>query len=146
MLKPLLMLKPLPMLKLVSSLPVTIIASLAVVAAFATAAAVAGSATTRDGVFTAEQVARGKAVYDKSCATCHPAEFYRDRLALWQDKPVGSVFESISTSMPQDNPGSLLTSEYLDVLAYIFSITGSPPGNKELTTDTMDGINVAPAG
>ena len=122
------------------------VASLALAAALITAVASAGLPTTRDGVFTAEQVARGKAVYEKSCANCHPAEFYRDRLPLWQDMPVGVVFESISTSMPQDNPGSLLTSEYLDVLAYIFSITGSPAGSKELTTETMDGINVAPAG
>lgn len=108
-------------------------------------AAVASAPTTRDGVGTAEQVARGKAVYDKSCVTCHPVEFYRDRLPLWQDKPVASVFESISVSMPQDNPGSLLTSEYLDVLTYIFSITGSPAGKAELTVDTMESINVAPA-
>jgi mono/diheme cytochrome c family protein len=119
-----------------------VIASLALAAALASAAA----PTTRDGVFTTEQVARGKAVYEKSCMSCHPAEFYRDRLPLWQDRTVGSVFESISTSMPQDNPGSLLTSEYLDVLAYILSITGSPAGKQELTTDTIEGINVAPAG
>ena len=131
------------MSKVEFSLPLGGLASLAVLAA---AAAIAGPATTRDGVFTAEQAARGKAVYDKSCATCHPAQFYRDRLPLWQDKAVGLVFESISTSMPQDNPGSLLTSEYLDVLAYILSITGAPAGNDELTTGTMDGINVAPAG
>jgi S-disulfanyl-L-cysteine oxidoreductase SoxD len=112
-------------------------------AALAGAAALASPITTRDGVFTSEQAARGKAVYDKSCATCHPTEFYRDRLALWQDKSVGSLFEAVSASMPQDNPGSLLTSEYLDALAYIFSITGSPAGSKELTTDTMEGINVA---
>jgi mono/diheme cytochrome c family protein len=117
-----------------------------VAAIFAGVAAIAGPVTTRDGVFTAGQAARGKVVYDKSCATCHPTEFYRDRLVLWQDKTIGLVFESISTSMPQDNPGSLLTSEYVDVLAYILSITGSPAGGSELTTDAMDGINVVPAG
>ena len=108
-------------------------------------AAMASAPTTREGVGTAEQIARGKAVYDKSCVACHPAEFYRDRLPLWQNKPVATVFESISTSMPQDNPGSLLTSEYLDVLTYIFSVTGSPSGSAELTVDTMESISVAPA-
>ena len=82
--------------------------------------ALASPLTTGDGVFTAEQAARGKAVYDKSCATCHPTEFYRARMALWESKPVGALFDSVSASMPQDNPGSLLTSEYVDVLAYIF--------------------------
>ena len=132
------------MLKLTPSQ--VLLASLGMAAALLAAVAGAGSTTTRDGVFTTEQVARGKTVYDKSCATCHPAQFYRDRLPLWQDRTVGTVFESISTSMPQDNPGSLLTSEYLDVLAYILSITGSPAGKEELTTDTMESINVAPAG
>jgi mono/diheme cytochrome c family protein len=98
--------------------------------------------TTRDGVFTTEQAARGKAVYEKSCATCHPKEFYVDRLARWENSPVADLFESVSASMPQDNPGSLLTREYLDALAYIFSITGSPAGNSELTTESIESINV----
>jgi mono/diheme cytochrome c family protein len=125
---------------------VTFVMAMAAVAVLAAVAAVASSPTTRDGVFTPEQVTRGKAVYEKSCINCHPAEFFRDRLTLWENKPVTVVFESISAAMPQDNPGSLLTSEYIDVLAYIFSITGSPTGSKELTTDTMDGVNVAAAG
>jgi hypothetical protein len=46
--------------------------------------------------------------------------------------------------MPADNVGGLLTSEYLDALSYIFSITGSPPGSEELTSDNMDAVNVGP--
>ncbi len=111
-------------------------------AALLGAAVWAAVPTTRDGVFTAEQAGRGKVVYDNSCASCHPTDFYQTRLTLWQDKPVGALLESISASMPQDNPGSLATSEYLDVLSYIFSINGSPAGSSELTVDTMDGINV----
>ena len=102
-----------------------------------------GVQATKDGAFTAEQVERGKAVYDKSCVNCHQADFYRERLARWQGKPVGQLFEAVSTTMPADNVGGLLTSEYLDVLAYIFSVTGSPTGSEELTTDNMDGINVS---
>jgi hypothetical protein len=36
----------------------------------------------------------------------------------------------------------LTTAQYLDVLAYIFSITGSPAGNDELTTDNMSTIRI----
>jgi mono/diheme cytochrome c family protein len=114
------------------------------VASAVAAVAIAAPLTTRDGVFTPEQVARGKAVYDKSCANCHPTEFYRDRMTVWESKPVAQLFESVSASMPQDNPGSLLTSEYLDALAYIFSIIGSPTGTTELTAENMETINVAP--
>jgi mono/diheme cytochrome c family protein len=113
-------------------------------AALGTVAAFASSRSTRDGVFTVEQAARGKAVYDKSCATCHPTEFYVERLARWESKPVLELFESVSASMPQDNPGSLLTSEYVDALAYIFSITGSPTGSSDLTTESMESIDVGP--
>jgi mono/diheme cytochrome c family protein len=117
--------------------------SIALIAGAASAVALASSLTTRDGVFTEAQAARGKAVYDKSCVNCHPVDFYRDRLTRYENKPVSGLFEVVSVSMPQDNAGSLLTSEYLDVLAYIFSVTGSPAGTAELTTDSMETVNVA---
>jgi mono/diheme cytochrome c family protein len=107
-------------------------------------AAFAGGKSTKDGAFTAEQAERGKAVYEKSCGNCHQADFYRERLTRFAGKPVGELFEVVSTTMPADNVGGLLTSEYLDTLAYIFSITGSPAGTEELTSDNMDGINVGP--
>jgi mono/diheme cytochrome c family protein len=107
--------------------------------------ALANGPSTKDGAFTAEQADRGKAVYDKSCVNCHQqVDSYREKLARWEGKPVGQLFESLSTTMPADNVGALLTSEYLDVLAYIFSVTGSPAGSEELTPDNMDAINVGP--
>lgn len=117
---------------------------LAIALAAALSVAVANGRSTQDGAFTAEQVERGRAVYDKSCVNCHQADFYRERLPRWENKPVGQLFESISTTMPADNVGALLTSEYLDVLAYIFSMTGSPTGNEELTSDNMDAVTVGP--
>jgi mono/diheme cytochrome c family protein len=104
----------------------------------------ANGLSTKNGVFTEEQAARGKQVYEKSCQNCHQADFYAEKLPKWESKTVGALFESISTTMPADNVGSLLTSEYLDVLSYVFSITGSPAGKSELTTDNMDSISVAP--
>jgi mono/diheme cytochrome c family protein len=107
-------------------------------------AAVANGPSTKDGAFTAEQAERGKAVYDKSCVNCHQADFYRERLSRWQGKSVEQLFESVSTTMPADNVGALLTSEYVDVLAYIFSVTGSPAGTEELTSDNMGAVTVGP--
>ena len=111
-------------------------------AASAVGAVAIAASTIKDGIFTEEQAGRGKLVYDKSCVNCHNADFYRDRLTRYENKSVGALFDSVSTTMPQDNVGGLLTSEYIDVLAYIFSITGSPAGNTELTSDNMSGINV----
>jgi mono/diheme cytochrome c family protein len=102
-----------------------------------------GKRSTSDGVFTAAQAERGKVVYEQSCKNCHQAEFYAERLQLWQNKSVGALFESLSTTMPADNVGSLATSEYIDVLAYVFSITGSPTGTTELTTENYDAITIA---
>jgi len=118
--------------------------AISVAASILSAAALAAAAhSTKDGAFTTQQAARGKLVYEKSCANCHQADFYRERLARWKDKSIGELFEAVSTAMPADNVGSLATSEYIDVLAYVFSITGSPAGNNELTTDTMDAIKIA---
>jgi mono/diheme cytochrome c family protein len=120
------------------------LAAIAVIGVVGLSAAFASGRSTKDGAFTAEQAERGKAVYDKSCVNCHQADFYRERLTRWQNKPVGQLFESVSTTMPADNVGGLLTSEYVDVLAYIFSVTGSPAGSEELTTDNMDAVTVGP--
>jgi mono/diheme cytochrome c family protein len=123
-------------------IPVRVACWVLAFAASAVGAVAIAASTIKDGIFTEEQAGRGKLVYDKSCVNCHNADFYRERLARYENKSVESLFESVSTSMPQDNVGGLLTSEYVDVLAYIFSITGSPPGKTELTSDNMSAINV----
>jgi len=64
-------------------------------------------------------------------------------LLRWENKSVEALFEAVSTTMPADNVGSLATSEYLDVLSYIFSITGSPSGSSELTADNMGEVKVS---
>lgn len=106
-------------------------------------AAANGLRATKDGVITTEQVARGKVVYEQSCKNCHQEDFYRDRLTRWENKSVEALFESVSTTMPADNVGSLATSEYLDVLAYVFSITGAPTGTTELTAENMGAVKVS---
>jgi mono/diheme cytochrome c family protein len=125
--------------------PTLRILALALSATACVSALAAAMHSTKDGAFTAEQAERGKVVYDRSCKNCHQVDFYRDRLTRWQNRPVGELFEAVSTAMPADNVGSLTTKEYLDVLAYVFSITGSPAGKEELTTDTMDGVSIAAA-
>jgi len=107
-------------------------------------AAAADGLTTKSGVFTVAQTERGKAIYEKTCGNCHQVDFYRERLPKFAGKPVSMLFETLSTTMPADNVGSLLTSEYLDVIAYIFSITGSPAGKTELTADNMESVKIEP--
>lgn len=105
--------------------------------------AIAAGRSTKEGVYTAAQSERGKAVFEKSCKNCHPPEFYAERIVRYADKPMNDFFEIISTTMPADNAGALLTSEYVDVMAYILEITGSPAGKAELSTDNMEGVTLA---
>ncbi|HEY9181846.1 MAG TPA: c-type cytochrome [Gammaproteobacteria bacterium] len=114
--------------------------------AMACSAAFAGDITTGDGAFTSAQAERGKQVYDEFCSSCHQVDFYETKLAAWQDASVGELFAALSATMPSANPGGLTSAKYLDVLAYIFSITGSPAGNDELSLRSMDAVRiVAPA-
>ena len=110
--------------------------------AIACSAAFAG-VTTRDGAFTAGQAARGKLVYDEFCSSCHQVDYYETKLAAWQDASVGDLFAALSATMPSANPGGLTSAQYLDVLAYIFSITGSPAGDEELSLRNMDAVQIA---
>ena len=109
-------------------------------------AAFAAARATLDGVFTAAQAERGRQVYQEFCVSCHQVEFYETKLAAWRDATVGELFDAVSATMPSANPGGLTSSQYLDVLAYVFSITGSPPGEEELTLANAQAIEIsAPA-
>ena len=91
--------------------------------------------TTLDGVYTAEQAARGKRTYVRVCSQCHVLDWYRgDVVRVWEGAPLYGLFEVISTTMPQDNPGSLDRRDYVDMLAYILELNGMPAGDQELST------------
>ncbi|MDZ7770788.1 MAG: hypothetical protein U5K38_17870 [Woeseiaceae bacterium] len=52
----------------------------------------------------------------------------------------------MSTSMPESNPGALTRQEYVEILAYILSLSRYPSGDSELEyeDDALAGITVAP--
>jgi len=91
--------------------------------------------TVLDAVFTADQASRGKAVFDRTCLDCH---FYDEFEGFafqraWDGRPLHAFYDLVSTRMPEDNPGSLKRSEYVDVIAYILAINAYPAGDVELT-------------
>lgn len=91
--------------------------------------------TTLDGVYTAEQAARGKQIYQRSCVGCHALDWYQgDMVRAWAGAPLFGLFEVISTKMPEDNPGSLSRRQYVDMLAYILELNDMPVGDQELST------------
>jgi mono/diheme cytochrome c family protein len=108
----------------------------------------AGSST-RDGVYTAEQAAQGKVLYQKTCASCHgPALLGSGKnvplvgdifLSNWTDQTMADLFMKANTSMPASAPGTMTSDETAQVLAYILSENKFQPGSKPLPADP-DGL------
>ncbi|MEX1032808.1 MAG: hypothetical protein WDZ30_05570 [Cellvibrionaceae bacterium] len=104
----------------------------------------AEQATTQDGVYTEEQAQRGQAVYEQHCKLCHDTQFYQTKFQVWNNQPLSALYDSVSFSMPESNPGGLPLQDYTDVMAYIFSLLEYPAGDKELshTDGSMSNIIV----
>ncbi|MBZ5728998.1 MAG: cytochrome c [Acidobacteriia bacterium] len=95
-----------------------------------------------DGVYTEEQAGRGKAHYNRECASCHGEALSGGEeapplagdafLANWNGLTVGDLFERIRRSMPQDNPGRLSRQQDIDILAYMLAANRFPAGKAEL--------------
>ena len=90
--------------------------------------------TTNDGVYTAEQAARGKTAFDSKCSGCHePSRFTGDSFfESFNEKPMKEIWDIASGTMPEDNPGSLKQQEYADIISYFLSLNEYPTGDAEL--------------
>ena len=100
--------------------------------------------TVWSGVYTEEQAARGKAVYEASCASCHgpelggldgPALAGNDFLRNWLEDDLNSLYDKVHRRMPGDAPGSLSERESVDVVSYLLRMNDFPAGAQELTPD-----------
>jgi S-disulfanyl-L-cysteine oxidoreductase SoxD len=86
-----------------------------------------------DGVYTAEQAGRGQETYAQVCAACHPLDWYKGAsMKSWEGATLMGLYDSMATTMPQTNPGSLKRREYVALLAYILSLNELPTGSDEL--------------
>jgi mono/diheme cytochrome c family protein len=102
--------------------------------------------TTRDGVYTEAQSKRGEALYAQSCGSCHAPDLTGADAAPsltgpsfdsgWNDLSVGDLLERIRTTMPADGPGSLTRDQYVDIVAFLLSKDGCPPGQTDLPAQT----------
>ena len=105
------------------------------------------SRSVRDGVYTEAQAARGKTVYLEQCVECHKEDLRGDQQMTpslvgiaftfrWKDKTLDDYFVGMRNTMPQSAPGSLSEETYADLVAYLLSEIGYPPGQRELPKDT----------
>jgi cytochrome c len=98
-----------------------------------------------DGVYTEAQAARGERQYGRSCESCHGPDMSGDQveeipslvldsfMTDWNGKSVRELFETVKRSMPKDKPGTLGTSAYVNVIAYMLQANKFPSGPKELS-------------
>jgi mono/diheme cytochrome c family protein len=109
--------------------------------------------TVADGVYTDAQAARGAAVYDAACASCHRADLGgASGPALREErfdrgfagKDLKTLFTRTATTMPRGAPGSLGDTVYLDLVAHLLKENGFPAGSRELSADALAGVRVLP--
>jgi mono/diheme cytochrome c family protein len=113
------------------------------------ALAATSSTSIWDGVFSAEQVARGKKAYDISCADCHgenlegdgkksPALKGETFFKEWTRKSVHKLVDQTWRTMPPEEPKTLSKALCADVTAFVLAENGFPAGKKEITADAPE--------
>ena len=91
------------------------------------------------------QVARGAAVFEQSCSTCHGpngndgfATPLKGPGTLVRFASTRELYDYTSTTMPLAAEGSLTQRQYLDVIGWLLVQRGQPSGAAELTLATLD--------
>jgi len=101
-----------------------------------------------DGVFTSSPASRGRQQFRQTCMSCHSEGEHtgQDFGAKWQGTTIGDLFDLVSATMPQGDPGSLKPEEYASILAFFLSQSGYKAGEKELPSDleSLQKIRIEP--
>jgi len=110
-----------------------------------------------DGAYSPAQAERGQKAYTANCAGCHQPDLAGKGevpplkgdafMERWHDYSVKPLFNMIKNEMP---PLRFRTSEtkplpdpmYVDIISYIFKTNGFPAGDKELTADALDRVQI----
>ena len=107
--------------------------------------------TVWDGVYTSGQADRGKTAYESHCSVCHRSDLGGGEARplvgekfweSWGEDDLSSLFDVIRLKMPASAPHSLTDATYLDILAYVLQRNDYPAGARELTMQTVNGIQV----
>ena len=90
------------------------------------------------GVYTAAQAARGRSIYQISCASCHSAASHAGPVfaAKWEGRLLWELYRYVSEQMPKSEPGSLTPKEYASLVAYLLKMNDIPPGGDEIPADS----------
>ena len=102
------------------------------------------SLSINSGVYTKEQAKKGAKLYKTNCLICHDKKYFKPVLKTWEGRTLAMLYESMSTTMPETNPAGLPRQAYVDVLAYILSLSKYPAGDSKLDyrNDALESINI----
>jgi mono/diheme cytochrome c family protein len=112
--------------------------------------------TVWDGVYTAEQGTRGRALYNNKCLSCHGADLSGGEMAppligvgfqsSWNGLSVGDLSERIRVSMPLGQEGTLSRQQVSDIISAILVAGEYPAGATELSNqpDVLKTIQITP--
>jgi alcohol dehydrogenase (cytochrome c) len=91
------------------------------------------------GPFTAAQADAGRNAYATNCMSCHQANMAGEGdalplagktfIAAWGNRSTADLYNTIRTSMPYGNPGSLNAATYASLVAFILQANGATPGS-----------------
>ena len=103
--------------------------------------------TSMDGIYTADQAARGAGLFTSLCERCHSIQEFSGRSfdAIWAGVPAAALYARIANTMPLDQPGSLGLPQVTALMAHIFAMNKMPTGNSPLVADIdwLMGITMA---
>ena len=126
-----------------SLMPAMIVAALTLVTSAASSSA--QGRTIWDGVYTEAQALRGQESYKAICGYCHrddlsgggseagaPALRGTIFTSQWQDRPLVDLFVSIGTTMPQNEPDTLMAQVVIVIVSFLLQANDIPAGDTEL--------------
>jgi S-disulfanyl-L-cysteine oxidoreductase SoxD len=109
-------------------------------------AATSGQPSLADGVYTAEQAARGKVVYDDKCAACHvqdlsgggdgmaPSLAGRFFHKTWEGRTVAELYAG-TMMMPPGEEKTISDQDRIDIIAFVLEFNKYPAGKTPLEAD-----------
>ena len=119
----------------------------------------AGERKVWDGVYTADQAARGKTRFENSCIRCHNIELIGSErgpalkgtafLSKYENDSLASLYTLMRDTMPRDGGAAVVSDEVkIDILAYILQRNEIPAGKEELKLDmsALEGIKISKKG
>ena len=100
-----------------------------------------------------DQQGRGKTLYMDKCASCHQETLKGSTETPpltgdgfwmnWDTYSANNLVEQIRTTMPEDNPGSLMRQEVVDVVAYILKFNEVPfDGDLPMDADGLKKVTI----